>query len=70
MQMVHFSRYREKIALIVTDLNIILERKIKRKKKNKKINAIMISLNSINLCSKEQVTAKSTIQVRKKVQSD
>jgi len=30
----------------------------------------MIFLNSVNLCSKEQVTAKSTIQVRKKVQCD
>lgn len=61
MQMVHFPRYIEKTALTVIDLNINLV---------KKRYAIMISFNSVNLCSKEQVTAKSTIQVRKKVQCD
>lgn len=58
MQMVHFPRYKKKTALIVIDLNITL---VKKKK-----YAIMISFNSLNLCSKEQVTAKSTIQVRKR----
>lgn len=55
--MVHFSRYKEKIALIFIDLNINFR---------KRRYAIMMSSNNINLCSKEQVTAKSTIQVRKR----
>lgn len=61
MQMVHFSRYKEKTALIFIDLNI---NSVKEK------ICYYDIFNSVNLCSKEQVTAKSTIQVRKKVQCD
>ena len=76
--MVCFSRYKEKIALIIIDLNIILLKNKKQKTKNKpqpktkatKKYAIILLFNSINFCSKEQVTAKSAIPVRKKVQCD